>query len=142
MATPERRIRALLGKLRIDAHDKGLRYVAEKLRQMGVEVILIRYGVIDEVVKVAKEEDVDVIGLSFYGAGLMHDTTKLAQLLKKENMEDKIVLVGGTIPSSYVARLEGLGVKGVFGPGDPIDEVLRCVEDNLACYGDRPSFAG
>lgn len=105
--------------------------MAEVLRQAGMEVIFIRYGVVDEVVKVAKEEDVDVIGLSFYGSGLMHDSSKLLKLLKGENMEDKVVIVGGTIPHAYIPTLCEIGVKSVFGPGDPIEGVVSCIKGNL-----------
>jgi methylmalonyl-CoA mutase C-terminal domain/subunit len=123
-----RKLRVLLAKMRIDAHDRALRYVAQVLRDEGMEVIFIRYGVVDEVVKIAKEEDVDVIGLSFYSGGLLHDTEKTLELLRKEDMEDVTVVIGGIFPHAYLPKLYEMGVKGAFGPGDPMDEVVSCIK--------------
>jgi methylmalonyl-CoA mutase, C-terminal domain len=128
----ERKIRVLLGKMRIDAHDRAPRYVTQVLRDEGMEVIFIRYGIIEEVVKIAKQEDADIIALSFYSGGLMADTEKLMDLLKKEDMEDRAVVIGGIFPHSYLPKLQGMGVKGAFGPGDPIEEVVTCIKENGA----------
>jgi methylmalonyl-CoA mutase C-terminal domain/subunit len=127
----DRKVRVLLGKMRIDAHDRGLRYVAQVLRDEGMEVIFIRYGIVEEVVKIAKEEDADVIGLSFYSGGLMHDAEKLLELLKKEDMGDRVVVIGGIFPHAYLPKLYEMGVKGAFGPGDSIEEVVACIKENV-----------
>jgi methylmalonyl-CoA mutase C-terminal domain/subunit len=131
MATvTEKKIRVLLGKMRIDAHDRAPRYVTQVLRDEGMEVIFIRYGIIEEVVQIAKQEDVDVIALSFYSGGLRADTEKLIELLKKEDMGDRAVVIGGIFPHSYLPELHEMGVKGAFGPGDPIEDVVACIKEN------------
>ncbi len=124
MATATKGIRVLLAKSDMDAHDMALRYVAQVLRDAGMEVIFIRYQVVDEVAQVALQEAVDVIGLSFYSPGLVPDTSILMKLLKEQDLDDVPVMVGGIIPAEDIPELQEMGVKGIFGPGSPIAEVV------------------
>lgn len=133
MSTPtEGKIKVLLAKSDMDAHDRGLRYVAKVLRDAGMEVVLIRYRIADEVVTVAMQEDVAVIGLSFYGSGLMYDTARVLDLLAQNKMDGIVVIVGGTIPEKAVPQLLQRGVRGVFRPGDPITEVISRIRTEVS----------
>ncbi len=128
------KIRVVLAKSDMDAHDRGLRYVAKALRDQGMEVIFFRYRIVEEVVTVAQQEDADVIGLSFYGSGLMYDTTKAMHLLKEKQMTDVLVILGGTIPEDVAADLKRKGVKGIFTPGTPIENVVTFVKENVRTH--------
>ena len=121
----DKKIRVLISKSALDAHDRGPRYLIQLLRDAGMEVIFSRYAVVEEVIKQGIEEDVDVIGLSFYGAGLMHDCQRVVSLKKAKDMEDVLFIVGGTIMPDEKARLLEMGVNGVFEPnvGKPEDIV-------------------
>ena len=125
------KIRVVLAKSDMDAHDRGLRYVAKVFRDRGMEVIFIRYRIIEEVVITAQQEDADVIGLSFYSSGLMYDTSRIMDLLKKKRMTDVLVILGGTIPEDAAAYLKRKGVKGVFTPGTPIENVVTFIMENV-----------
>ena len=125
------KIRVVLAKSDMDAHDRGLRYVARVFRDQGMEVIFIRYRIVEEVVIIAQQEDADVIGLSFYSSGLMYDTSRIMDLLKEKQMTDVLVLLGGTIPEDAAAYLKRKGVKGVFTPGTPIENVVTFVKENI-----------
>lgn len=123
------KIRILLTKSDQDAHEMGVRHIAGLLRDAGMEVIFTRYHVIDEVPAVAEQEDVSAIGLSFYGSGLMYDTSRLLELLKQKGMEDIIIFLGGTIMEEEKEELLKMGVDKVFMPGvgkfqDIIDFVI------------------
>ena len=113
----DKRIRVLLSKSDMDAHEIGIRYIARILRDNGIEAILTRYRIIDEVVKTSLEEYVDVIGLSFYGSGLMYDVPRLMNLLNEKEMNDMSVIVGGTISEEERQMLLEIGVREVFTPG-------------------------
>jgi methylmalonyl-CoA mutase C-terminal domain/subunit len=52
-------------------HDRGIRVVASALRDAGVEVIFARYFMSEDIVKIAEQEDVDVIGISSYALGYL-----------------------------------------------------------------------
>ena len=125
------KIRVVLAKSDMDAHDRGLRYVAKVFRDQGMEVIFIRYRIVEEVVIIAQQEDADVIGLSFYSSGLMYDTSRIMDLLKEKQMTDVLVILGGTIPEDAAAYLKRKGVKGVFTPGTPIKNVVTFVKKNV-----------
>jgi methylmalonyl-CoA mutase C-terminal domain/subunit len=125
------KIRVVLAKSDMDAHDRGLRYVAKVFRDQGMEVIFIRYRIVEEVVITAQQEDADVIGLSFYSSGLMYDTSKTMDLLTEKQMTDVLVILGGTIPEGAAAELKRKGVQGVFTPGTPIENVVTFVKENV-----------
>ena len=82
-----------------------------------------------EVAKAALEEDVEVIALSFYSSGLMFDTTRLMELLKKEGLKDGLkVVVGGTIGEQERTELLAMGVDNVFMPGmGNLLDVVACI---------------
>jgi len=136
MVTPaeSNKIRVVLAKSDMDAHDRGLRYVAKAFRDSGMEVIFIRYRIVDEVVIIARQEDADVIGLSFYSSGLVYDTSRTIELLRQKQMTDVLVILGGTIPEDAAADLKRKGVKGVFTPGTPIEDVVTFVKENVRQY--------
>ena len=123
----EDKIRVLLSKNKMDVHDRGIRYLARKMQEAGFEVILTRHGLIDEVVNIAEQEDVNVIGLSFSAGGHISACLRLQQLLKERGMADKRVIVGGIIPDDDIPDLEETGVQGVFGAGSSADEAVAFI---------------
>jgi methylmalonyl-CoA mutase C-terminal domain/subunit len=124
--------RVLLTKIGLDGHDRGSRIVAAYLRDAGMEVIYTPpWQTIDAVVKLAMEEDVDVIGLS----SLATDHLIVPQFLtamKKAGLEHVGVLVGGIIPNDERPALIDAGVKAIFGPGSSratiVDEVANTAQ--------------
>ena len=131
MDTSGEKIRVLLAKSELDAHDRGVRYVARKLMEAGFEVIFIRYAIPDDILTAALQEDVDVIGISFSTGTPMLVIPKVLDLLKKQELSDIAVIVGGIIPDAIVPELKDKGVTDVFGPGsDPagiIDKIKLAV---------------
>ena len=126
MDTHGETIRVLLAKSDQDAHDRGLRYIASVLMDAGMEVIFIRYRICEEVARVALMEDVDVVGMSFYGSGYLYDVPIVLRLLKENNKAVKFLL-GGTIPTEDWSKLRGWGVNGIFVAGIPTEELIKCI---------------
>ncbi len=128
----ERKIpRILLTKAEQDCHDRGVRYVATKLREAGYEVIYTNFLYPEEILNSAIQEDVEVIGLSSSTLGHIAVLRFLGEGLKREGREDILVIVGGIIPDDDVEILGGLGVQGVFGPGSTADEVIGYINRRL-----------
>lgn len=125
------KIRFVLAQIQIDSHGVGLKYVSKILMQAGIEVIIYRYRIIDEVAEVAVQEDADAIGLSFYMAGMEYDVPRLMELLKEKNRADLMVVVGGCINKEEKKKLLEWGVKDIFTAGRPIQEVLGCIKENV-----------
>jgi len=87
---------------------------------------------VPSIVKQALQEDVDVIGLSIMSGAHIPISRKLMQLIKEENLDDKIVVVGGVIPSRDIAPLKELGVDGIFPGGAYFDEIVQFIKEKAA----------
>jgi methylmalonyl-CoA mutase C-terminal domain/subunit len=118
----------LLSKTEHDVHDRGIRHIAQKLMDAGMEVIFIRYRVPEDVVKTALDEDVDVIGISFLGGGHNFDVPEIIRLLKEKKMADLPLIIGGMIPPADVPPLLEAGVKKYYGPGSSVSELVQYVK--------------
>ncbi len=117
MAANTKRIRVLLTKSDQDAHEVAIRYIAWTLREAGIEVLFTRYERIEDVLQTALEEDVSIVGISFYGSGMMYETETLLGLMRGHDMGDVKVMLGGTITPKEHAKLLDMGVHKVFPSG-------------------------
>lgn len=131
----EEKIRVLLTVARFDGHDRGVRYVAKKLADSGMEVIFTRYVLPQDIVKAAIEEDADVIGISFSVGGQKYVTSEVVKLLK-ENKLDILIILGGVIPDGEQPELIKMGVDRIFGPGSEAADIIKYIREK--CYGVSP----
>ena len=119
--------KVLITKIGFDGHDRGSRIVAAGLRDAGMEVIYTPpWQEIPTVVKLAIEEDVDVIGISSLATDHLI-VPKLMAALKEAGLGDTGVIVGGIVPDEDEAMLLRSGVARVFHPGTPMGEIAGCV---------------
>ncbi len=123
----EKKVRVLLTKSRIDAHDRGVRYVAKELSNAGMEVIFIRYGLPDEIVRTAIQESADVIGVSCSTGGHLYVAEVIQHCLAKEDVQGIRVIFGGIIPDSDLPEMKRRGVEATFGPGSSVKEIIRTI---------------
>jgi methylmalonyl-CoA mutase, C-terminal domain len=119
--------KVLITKIGFDGHDRGSRIVAAALRDAGMEVIYTPpWQEIATVVKLAVEEDVDVIGISSLATDHLI-VPKLMDALRAAGLIDTAVIVGGIVPDEDEALLLDAGVARVFHPGTPLAEIAGCV---------------
>ena len=122
------RPKVLVTKIGFDGHDRGSRIVAAALRDAGMEVIYTPpWQDIANVVKIAREEDIDVIGISSLATDHLI-VPKLMDALRAAGLGGKCVIVGGIIPDEDVPPLLAAGVAKVFHPGSSMDEVVAFVQ--------------
>ncbi len=127
-----RNIRVLVAKPGLDGHDRGAKVVALALRNAGFEVIYTGlHQTVDQIVEVALQEDVDVIGLSILSGAHLPITEKLMAKLREEEIADKMVLVGGNIPEQDVLALKDLGATAVFPTGSQFDDIAAVIRQEL-----------
>src|ERR1700751_3589018 len=113
MLMAEQKIRVLVAKPGLDGHDRGAKVIARALRDAGMEVIYTGLRQTPEmVVTAALQEDVQVIGLSILSGAHNAIVPRVMDLLKRNQMEDVLVLVGGIIPDQDVDALKEKGVAG------------------------------
>lgn len=126
-------IRVLIAKPGLDGHDRGAKVVAQALRDAGMEVIYTGLRQTPEMIaEAALQEDVDVVGLSILSGAHMTLFPKVVDLLRRNKMDDVIVLGGGIIPAEDIPALENLGVSAIFGPGTPLKEIVRFIQQEVA----------
>jgi methylmalonyl-CoA mutase C-terminal domain/subunit len=132
----EKHIRVLVAKPGLDGHDRGAKIVARALRDAGMEVIYAGLRQTPEmVVAAAVQEDVDVIGLSIHSGAHNYIVGRVIELLKEEEAEDILVVVGGIIPERDVDRLRALGIDAIFPPGTTTTDIIDFIREragNLA----------
>lgn len=123
------KIRVLLTKIGIDSHDLGIRNLAVSLREGGMEVIYTGLRMpIESIPKVAIEEDVDVIGLSFLQGAHLALSPLVVKELKEAGVGDIPVIVGGIIPAKDVPKLKEKGIREVFLPGTRFEEIATYIK--------------
>jgi len=116
----------------LDGHDRGAKVVAHALKEAGMEVIYTGlHKTVDQIIRIAVQEDVDVIGLSIMSGAHIPITEKLIKRAKEEGIDDKMVVVGGVIPNRDIPKLKELGVEGVFPGGTPFSEITTFIKENV-----------
>lgn len=126
------RPKVLITKIGLDGHDRGSRVVAAHLRDAGMEVVYTPpWQEIRAVVKLAMEEDVDVIGLSSLATDHLI-VPKLMAALREAGLHDVAVIVGGIVPDEDEQVLLGAGVARVFHPGSPLEEISAYIAETTA----------
>ena len=133
--------KVLVTKIGLDGHDRGSRLVAAFLRDAGMEVIYTPpWQQISTVVKMAMEEDVDVIGISSLATDHLI-VPKLLQALRAAGLDDIEVIVGGIVPDREEAALLEVGVARVFHPGSPLEEIVDVVWRLTARRRTKPALS-
>ena len=127
-----KKIRVLIAKPGLDGHDRGAKVMAHALRDAGMEVIYSGlHQTVPSIVKMAIEEDVDVMGLSIMSGAHVPISKKIMELVKKEGLDDMIVVVGGVIPAKDIPVLKEIGVTGVFPGGTPFEESIKFIKEHV-----------
>lgn len=124
--------KVLITKIGLDGHDRGSRIVAAHLRDAGMEVVYTPpWQEIPAVVKLALEEDVDVIGVSSLATDHLI-VPKLMAALREAGLADVAVIVGGIVPDDDERALLDAGVARVFHPGAALDDIASFVRESTA----------
>ena len=129
-------IRVLVAKPGLDGHDRGAKIIARALRDAGMEVIYTGLRQTPEmIVSAAIQEDVDCIGLSILSGAHNAIVPRIAALLREQNAQDILLIVGGTIPAEDAPRLKESGVAAIFGPGTPLETTVQFIRENVKPRG-------
>ena len=127
-----RKLRVVIAKPGLDGHDRGAKVIARALRDAGMEVIYTGLRQTPEMIaSAALQEDADVIGLSILSGAHNHIAPRLMELLKARGLDDVLVVIGGIIPDVDIPRLKEIGVKGIFLPGTPMQEIIDFISRNV-----------
>jgi methylmalonyl-CoA mutase C-terminal domain/subunit len=124
-------IRILIAKPGLDGHDRGAKVLARAMRDAGFEVVYTGLFQTPEMIaSAALQEDVQVIGLSILSGAHMTLFPRIMEELRVRGVDDVLVIAGGTIPKADIPAIKALGVREVFGPGTPLEQIIRFVREN------------
>jgi (2R)-ethylmalonyl-CoA mutase len=127
------RPRILVGKPGLDGHSNGAEQIAVRARDVGMEVIYQGIRLTPEQIAAsARDEDVDVIGLSILSGSHLQLVPETVRLLREDGV-DAPVVVGGIIPAADAKTLEEAGVARVYTPKDfDLNRIMGEIADLLA----------
>ncbi len=130
--SPDRKLRILITKPGLDGHDRGVRIIARAYRDAGFEVIYTGlHQTPEQIVNAAIQEDVDLIGFSILSGAHLTVASEIKRLLRTKGADDITVIGGGIIPDEDISKLEKIGVKKIFLPGTPLDEIIKWTKENV-----------
>jgi (2R)-ethylmalonyl-CoA mutase len=114
-----RPLRLLIGKPGLDGHSNGAEQIAVKGRDAGFEIVYEGIRLTPtQIVRAAQEEGVHLIGLSVLSGSHLELVEDIQAELKKIDLVDLPVTIGGIIPNDDAQQLLDSGVKAVFTPKD------------------------
>ena len=129
---PERKLRVLIAKPGLDGHDRGARIIARGYRDAGFEVVYTGlHQTPEQIVSAAIQEDVDLVGLSCLSGAHIHLFPEVVRQLKEKGAGDVIVTGGGIIPQEDIPKLKEAGIKEIFPPGTPLEEIVKWTKENV-----------
>jgi methylmalonyl-CoA mutase, C-terminal domain len=117
--------RILLAKTGLDGHWRGISAVANALRDGGFEVVFAGMARADEIVAIAVQEDVDLVGLNV--GGRIEVVVRVVEALRAA-APDLPVFAGGTLPPHALKQLQELGVPG-FPPGSSLASIVDAARE-------------
>lgn len=128
-----RPIRVVVTKVGLDGHDRGVKVIAQALRDAGMEVVYAGLRrTPEEITRIVLEEDADVLGLSILSGAVVPLTRRMHEALVAQGLDDVLMVVGGIVPIESRDELAALGVKGIFGPGSPLSEIISYIRQNVS----------
>jgi methylmalonyl-CoA mutase C-terminal domain/subunit len=131
VGSKKKRIKVLMTKVGLDGHDRGVKVVASLLKEAGMEVIYLgMYQTPQGIVKAAVDEDVDVIGVSYLSGEHLVFTPKIVTEMKKNGLDDVLLIAGGTFPVEDIPTLEEMGINKVFRAGSLTDKMIQYIREN------------
>ena len=126
----------LVAKPGLDGHSNGAEQIAVAARDAGFEVVYqgIRLSP-EEIVAAARDEDVDIVGISILSGSHIELVSRVISGLNAAGVEAKVI-VGGIIPNEDGEALKKKGVTAVYTPKDfslsaIMSDLLSLVEASL-----------
>ena len=125
----DRPLRIVIAKAGLDGHDRGAKVIARALRDAGMEVIYTGlFQTPEQIVQTAIQEDADGIGLSILSGAHMTLFPLVVEQLKARTRTTSSFSAVERFPPEDAKRLKELGVREIFTPGAPLQEIIDFVE--------------
>ncbi len=119
-----KKLKILLGKPGLDGHDVGVKVLGHALVKAGFNIVYtgLRKQVSD-IVQMAREQGVDVIGLSILSGTHLVICEQMHAAMKNANLATPWI-IGGNIPDEDVVAIVERGATAAFPTGTSIAAVI------------------
>lgn len=124
--------KAIVAKLGMDAHWRGVIVVANALRDAGMEVVYLGHASAQEIVSAVVQEDAVLLGLSSLSGNHLAECPPVLDGLRAAGIDDVAVVLGGTIPPQDEPVLRAAGLSAVFGTGTALPVILQRIGELVA----------
>jgi methylmalonyl-CoA mutase, C-terminal domain len=136
LAESANRIRVVVSKVGLDGHDRGVKVIAQGLRDAGMEVVYAGLRrTPEELAEITIQEDADILGLSILSGAVVPLAQRVRAALDKSGLEDVPIVVGGIVSPDVARQLDEVGVAAAFGPGSSMTDVIDAVRRLTAARG-------
>jgi isobutyryl-CoA mutase small subunit len=115
-----KKTRVVIAKVGLDGHDRGAKVIYTGLHQTP-----------EQIVETVIQEDADAVGISILSGAHMTLIPRILDLLRENEVEDVLVLVGGTIPGADALELKDAGVAEIFTPGAPTSAIVEFLREKV-----------
>ncbi len=134
--------RVVIGTMGMDQHELGAIAVARILRDAGMEVVYAgRFNTPHSLVRIAVDEDADVIGVSCHSWEYVQYIPELLRLLEEFDAEASVVLGGSVITTADAEMMKHEGVAAVFLSGASAEEIVSGISALVRDRQDRLATA-
>jgi methylmalonyl-CoA mutase cobalamin-binding domain/chain len=123
--------KAVVAKLGMDAHWRGVIVVAHALRDAGMEVVYLGHATADQLVTAVVQEDPALVGLSSLSGNHLEECRTVLDGLREAGVSEIPVVIGGTVPAADEPALAEMGVSAVFGSGTPLRQIIDRIGELL-----------
>ena len=128
----KKKIKVLITKVGLDGHDRGAKVVSSLLKEAGMEVVYLgMFQRPESIVRAAIDEDVDVIGLSYLSGEHLIFTPKVVEEMNKNQLDDVLLIAGGTFPAEDIPIMEKMGIDRVFRAGSLTGSIVEYIQDHV-----------
>lgn len=118
-------MKVLLSKPGLDGHDVGVKVLAHGLIDAGFEVVYTGLRkTIEEIVQMAIDNKVDVVGLSILSGTHLFLAQKMKEVMDANKL-DIPWFVGGNVPPLDVEKLEKIGASKAFATSTKVVDVVN-----------------
>ena len=119
-----KKLKILLAKPGLDGHDVGVKVLGHALVDAGFDLVYsgLRKS-IEEIVQMAVDNKVDVIGLSILSGTHLVLCEQMVAEMRKAGLSIPWI-VGGNIPDNDVEVIKSIGAAEAFPTGTTIEEVI------------------
>ena len=127
------KLKILIAKPGLDGHDVGAKVVVRALMDAGFEVFYTGLRKTpEEIVKIAIEKEVDVLGLSILSGSHMSVCESIRDLMPELGLKVKAWIVGGNVPHKDFDALKALGVSAVFPFGTNFEAMINFINEEVS----------